>query len=66
MKILMWIKSLFRHRHYWTVVRTTWPYPYGWGTYCKGCNTLLDTGLTKEHATRVAAEENAIARRRRT
>ena len=39
-----------KHKHKWTVRRTIWPYEDGYGTYCKGCKTVLDAGLPKEVA----------------
>lgn len=47
-----------RHKHKWRVIKTIWPYPYGWGTYCRGCWTVVDTGLTKEEAEQAAARLN--------
>ena len=50
------LSKLFKHRHKWKVVRTVWPHPDGWGTYCKGCKTLVDAGLSKVEAERLAKE----------
>lgn len=44
------LKKLFKHKHKWTVIKTIWPFEHGYGTYCKGCRTLLDSGLPKEQA----------------
>lgn len=46
------------HKHKWRVARTIWPYPPGYGTYCKGCMTVVDTGLSKEEAEQAAAKLN--------
>lgn len=48
--------KLFQHRHRWEVIKTIWPYPEGYGTYCRGCHTVVDTGLSREDAERCAAE----------
>lgn len=58
MKFLKWIKFLFSHRHKWEIIRTIWPYPDGWGTWCPVCQMSLDIGLTKEHAERLVLELN--------
>jgi hypothetical protein len=50
--------KLFKHKHDWKVARTLWPNPVGWGVYCKGCKTLLDSGLKKEEAERRCRELN--------
>lgn len=42
----------------WSVVRTGWPYEPGYGTYCKRRSMLLDTGLSREEARRLARELN--------
>ena len=52
------LKKIFKHKHKWEVRRTIIPYNYGWGTYCPGCRTVLDTGLTKKHAQRSCDELN--------
>lgn len=44
--------SLFKHKHKWEMVRTIWPYAEGWGTRCKECRMILDTGLSNEMAKR--------------
>lgn len=41
------------HKHKWIVVRTIWPYPYGYGVYCRGCKTLAESGLIKDDAERI-------------
>jgi len=51
-----WAKK--SHTHKWTVIKTAWPYPKGYGPYCKGCRTLLDSGLTEKAASDVAKELN--------
>ena len=50
--------NILGHRHRWKAIRTIWPYPDGYGTYCSGCRTLLDSGQTKDAARRGAQEEN--------
>lgn len=56
------------HRHTWVVRRTisiwqlNWPYEHGYGTYCPGCKTVWDTGLTREEAERRRDALNAQAR----
>lgn len=45
----------------WEVVRTIWPYRDGYGTYNRSRRTLLDSGLTKEHAQRNCDALNAEA-----
>lgn len=54
----MTLSNLFKHKHKWKVVRTKWPYPDGYGTHCKGCRTVVDTGLSKEEAEARAKELN--------
>jgi hypothetical protein len=44
------------HKHNWEIIRTIWPYPDGWGTWCRKCRTVVDTGLSKAEAeSRLAA-----------
>lgn len=44
------------HHHKWIAVRTIFPYPYGWGTYCPRCKTVVDTGLpSKEMAKEICS-----------
>ncbi len=50
--------GLFKHKHKWIVKKTIWPYKDGYGTYCRGCQTILDTGLSKESAEQAAEELN--------
>jgi|GEM_PF-4949420 len=50
------IKSICKHK--WEVIRTIWPYKYGYGTICKRCNTLLDSGLEKKKAKQVVKKMN--------
>jgi len=40
------------HKHHWTIIRVGWPYceEDSYGTICRGCRTILDTGLDKESA----------------
>jgi hypothetical protein len=44
----------------WEIRRTIWPYPEGYGTvfFKNGKMTVVDTGLSKEEATRIVREEN--------
>ena len=42
----------------WSVVRCGWPYGSGYGTYCRRRRILLDTGLSREEARRLARELN--------
>lgn len=60
MKFIRWV--LYTK---WKVIRTTWPYPEGYGTYRKnrwnGQITLLDSGLTKDQATEIAQQMNTVA-----
>ncbi len=50
----------FRHKHKWVVMRTIWPYPEGYGTCCKGCRTVLDTGLSRKQAIKSVEELNNV------
>lgn len=47
-----------RHKHKWLARRTIWPYVDGYGVYCAGCRTVLDTGLSKPDAEARAKELN--------
>jgi hypothetical protein len=47
-----------KHKHKWRSIRTIWPYPDGYGTYCRGCRTVVDTGLSKPEAEARAKEMN--------
>lgn len=49
-----------KHKHKFKVIRTMWPHPVGYGTFCRGCGTLLDSGLTKEAAMTKVEELNRI------
>ena len=42
----------------WTVVRTIWPYPDGWGVFNETTRTLLDSGLSKQRAESIVASLN--------
>lgn len=55
--------GLFKHKHKWVVRRTIWPFKDGWGTYCPGCETIMDTGLPKEEAEERAKAMNKEAKR---
>ena len=46
-----------KHKHKWSVVKTIWPYEYGYGVYCKKCRMLLESGLSKEKAIVIAGAE---------
>jgi hypothetical protein len=58
------MKKILRRLKYtkWKVIRTTWPYPEGYGVYrshrFSGRMTVLDTGLTKQQAKEVCEYEN--------
>lgn len=39
-----------KHKHKWIIVKTIWPYQYGYGVYCPKCETIANTGLVKEDA----------------
>lgn len=55
----MCINRLVQHRHKFDVLPTCWPYEPGYGLRCKKCRMILETGITKELAEQIAAEENA-------
>lgn len=55
----------FKHKHKWGIIRTIWPYPEGYGTYCQSCKTVLDTGLTMEDAEETVEELNRRETERR-
>ena len=62
LEILESLKSkVVNHTHHWTVRRTIWPFPEGWGTVCDGCQTILDTGLPEWQAKECATQLNAEA-----
>ena len=44
--------------HKFDVANTTWPYAEGYGTYCRKCRMILDTGLSYRLAVEIAAQEN--------
>lgn len=48
----------FKHKHKWRAIRTIWPFKDGYGTYCRGCMSVLDIGLSKEEADRRARKLN--------
>jgi hypothetical protein len=53
------MRNIFKHKHHFTPIRTIWPYPKGYGVYCKSCRTLVDSGLkTKEEAEIVCKDLN--------
>lgn len=43
--------------HKWRVIRTIWPYPDGYGTQCKKCKMLLDSGLPRWQAEDIVENE---------
>lgn len=43
--------------NWWVVRRCAFPYPEGYATYLPAKKTVLDTGLTKEHAQKICDEE---------
>lgn len=46
----------------WSVVRTTWPFPEGWGVYRERDKTLMDTFAKKSRAQEEADRMSRIAR----
>lgn len=46
-------------KHEFVVKRSIWPYPDGFGTQCKKCKMIMDSGLTKEQAEECAKELNS-------
>jgi hypothetical protein len=43
---------------WWTVKACGWPFPSGYATYNRHRRTILDTGLTKEHAKDICRQLN--------
>lgn len=56
--LIAMVAKVLKHRHKWRVVKTIWPYPHGYGTHCRGCNTVLDTGQTKRGAQALCRQLN--------
>lgn len=53
----MLVLNPFQHRkHNWAVAATRFPYKPGYGTYCKSCRTIVDTGLSYAEAMRARDE----------
>lgn len=56
-RICKWI-----FRDWWVVRPCGWPYREGFATFNSFRNTVLDTGLTKDHAQRLCDQMNRGAR----
>jgi len=56
--------QMFSHQHQFEAIRTIWPYAEGWGVWCPGCKTILETGISSREVAFDAAEaENDLRQR---